>query len=140
MAVKIDRGQAAGLINMTPMIDVVFQLLLFFLVASRFADEERQLKVMLPQASEAKSLLAKVDLFTVNVDRQGDYFVDGRSVSPGQLEGRLRQLATNNPGRQSVEIRADRRCQWEHVVLVMNLCNKVRIRDYRVATTADRGA
>ena len=44
---------------MTPLIDVVFQLLLFFLVATRFAAEDRELDVMLPAASEAKPLTAQ---------------------------------------------------------------------------------
>ena len=59
MGVKINKGTAASLINLTPMIDVIFQLLLFFLVASRFSEEERQLNVVLPQASEAKPITAK---------------------------------------------------------------------------------
>ena len=46
-------------LNMTPLIDVVFQLLLFFLVATRFAAEDRELDVMLPAASEAKPLMAQ---------------------------------------------------------------------------------
>jgi len=136
MTVKIDRGQAAGLINLTPMIDVVFQLLLFFLVASKFADEERELKVVLPQASEAKPLIAKPQEFFVNVDQQGHYYVGGKVLNKVQLEQSLRQVGVNNPGRQSVVIRADKRCQFEFVVGVMNACNKANIRDYRV-TTAD---
>ena len=59
MSVRINKGRAAALVDLTPMIDVVFQLLLFFLVASKFADEEREMKVVLPQASEAKPLIAK---------------------------------------------------------------------------------
>lgn len=140
MAVRIKKGTSSGQVNMTPLIDVVFALLLFFLVVSRFADEERQLKVMLPQASEAKPLIAKIEAFTVEVDREGQYVVDGRQATKEQLEQRLAQLSANNPGRQSVEIRADKRCAWQHVVLVMNLCNKVRIRDYRVATAQEKGA
>ena len=50
MAVKINRGRALDAINMTPVIDMVFLLLIFFLVASQFAEEERALKVVLPSA------------------------------------------------------------------------------------------
>jgi biopolymer transport protein ExbD len=134
MAVKIDKGQAAGLINLTPMIDVVFQLLLFFLVASKFAAEERQIKVALPPASEAKPITAKLNEYFVNVDRDGRYFANGKIVNRAQLEQILMQLSRNNPGRQKVAIRADKRCQFEHVVAVINLCNKANIRDYHVNT------
>ena len=53
MAVNIDKGRALDSINMTPVIDMVFLLLIFFLVASQFAEEERSLEVVLPSASEA---------------------------------------------------------------------------------------
>lgn len=140
MSVKIEKGRAAGLIDLTPMIDVVFQLLLFFLVASKFADEERELKVVLPQASEAKPLVAKPQEFFVNVDREGHYYVGGKTINLHGLDGRLMQLAANNPGRQTVVIRADKRCDWEHVVAVMNSCNKANIRDYRVTTAEGKKA
>ena len=39
-----------------------------------------------------------------------------------------------NPGRATVLIRADKRCQWDFIVAAMNACNKAKIRDYRVTT------
>jgi len=136
MSVKINKGRTAGIVDLTPMLDVVFQLLLFFIVASRFADQERELNVVLPQASEAKPLIAKPQEFFVNVDREGKYFVGGRPVVLGELDRQLAQLAANNPGRQTVVIRADKKCDWEFVVAVMNSCNKAKIKDYRVTTAA----
>lgn len=136
MSVKINKGQSAGLVNLTPMIDVVFQLLLFFLVASKFAEDERELRIVLPHASEARPLTTRPEVLFVNVDRQGQYIVERETLSAAALETRLKQISANNPGRQTVEIRADRQCRWEFVVEVMNLCNKAGIRDYRVTTTA----
>ena len=135
MTVNIRKGQAAGLINLTPMIDVVFQLLLFFLVASRFADEEREFKVMLPHASEAMPLTVRPREYVVNIDRPGHYYVQGRMLAPAVLEESLRQLATDNPGRQVVIIRADKHSEWEHVIFVMNACNRAKLFDYRVTTS-----
>lgn len=136
MTVKINKGRASGLVNLTPMIDVVFQLLLFFLVASKFAEDERELNIVLPHASEARPLTTKPDLLFVNVDAQGRYFVGQDEFNAAGLEAKLKQVSANNPGQQTVEIRADRQCRWEFVVEVMNLCNKAGIRDYRVTTTA----
>jgi len=137
MAVNLKPTKAAGAINFTPLIDCVFLLLIFFLVASKFEEEERELSVVLPQATEAKPLTSKPTELFVNVDRAGRYIVQSTSCSPAQLEQVLKQASANNPGRQSVIIRADERCEWKHVVLVMDLCNKAHIRDYRV-TTAPR--
>jgi biopolymer transport protein ExbD len=138
MAVRIDKGVASGSINMTPMIDCVFLLLIFFLVATRFEEEkrelaEREMPVVLPQASEAVPLVARPKELFVNIDQQGHCFVGGRALTYPQLLEALRQAQADNPGRQTVIIRADKRCVWEYVVEAMNLCNKAQIRDYRVA-------
>jgi biopolymer transport protein ExbD len=138
MAVRIQKGDALNTINMTPVIDMVFLLLIFFLVASRFAEEERHLAVVLPSASEAKPLVAAPSELFVNVDATGSFFVDGRRVDEQELESILRQSVVNNPATQSVIIRADKHVVFEHVVVVMNLCNRTGVHGYSVAT-ADEG-
>jgi len=75
----------------------------------------------------------------VNIDRQGRYFVAGKVLSLKELKSVLVRAHVNNPGRQAVVIRADKRCQWEHVVAVMNACRDARIRDYRVTTFGSDG-
>ena len=134
MAVTIDKGKALDNLSLTPLIDIVFLLLIFFLVATRFAEEERELDVMLPQASEARPLTVQPSELFINIDRQGHFFVTGKILSLGQLQHVLKTAWVNNPGRQSVVIRADRRCLWDAVVAAMNACNKAHIHDYRVTT------
>jgi biopolymer transport protein ExbD len=134
MPVKINKGRALEGINMTPMIDCVFLLLIFFLVATRFEEMEREMNVVLPQASEAMPLTSKPKELFVNVDREGHFIVRGQQLTSPQLLSTFQRAAAINPGRQTVIIRADKRCVWEHVVEVMNLCNKANIRDYRVTT------
>ena len=132
MAVKIKRGQALGMLSLTPLIDVVFLLLIFFLVATRFAQEDRELDVVLPSASEAKPLIVQPKELFVNIDQQGNFFIDGKTLTGDEVEAVLRQAAVNNPVHQSVIIRADKRVQLDYAVLVMNLCNKVGILDYKL--------
>lgn len=139
MAVTIKKTSALGRLNMTPMIDVVFLLIIFFLVATRFEEEERELPILLPEASEAMPLTSRPKELFVNIDRQGNTIIAGRRLGTDQLLATFRQAQANNPGRQTVIIRADRRCVWEHVVAVMNLCNKAQIRDYRVTTLGADG-
>ena len=134
MAVKLKQGSALSSLSLTPLIDVVFLLLAFFLVATRFAKEERELDVVLPAASEAKPLSAKPKEIFVNVDEDGSYLVQSKIVDQEQLEAILIAASDRNPGNQSVIIRADEGCTWKYVVTVMNLCNKAKITDYRVAT------
>jgi biopolymer transport protein ExbD len=134
MSVKLKKGSALGSLSLTPLIDVVFLLLAFFLVATRFAKEERELDVVLPAASEAKPLSAKPKEIFVNVDNDGSYLVQSKIVDVDQLRDILIQASNVNPGTQSVIIRADEECSWKFVVTVMNLCNEAQITDYRVAT------
>lgn len=132
MAVKIKRGQALGTLSLTPLIDVVFLLLIFFLVATRFAQEDRELDVVLPSASEARPLIVQPRELFVNIDHQGNFFIDGKTLNGEEVEAVLRQAVANNPVNQSVIIRADKRVQLDYAVLVMNLCNKVGILDYKL--------
>ena len=139
MAVKINKGSALASLNLTPLIDVVFLLLIFFLVATKFAEEERELDVLLPEASEAQPLTSKPREMFINIDDKGSYFVTGKILTLDQLYPILRAAWVNNPGRASVIIRADTRCRWEFVVAAMNACNKANIRDYRVTTKKGAG-
>ncbi len=134
MAMKIDKGSALANLSLTPLIDVVFLLLIFFLVATRFAEEERELDVLLPDASEAQPLTSKPRELFINIDDRGRYYVSGKILSLKELFPILKAAWVNNPGRASVVIRADKRCRWEFVVAAMNACTKANIRDYRVAT------
>ena len=133
MAVQLDRGTSLFSLSLTPLVDVVFLLLIFFLVATEFAqEEERQMDLLLPEASEAQPLTSKPRETFVNVDAEGRYFVGGRLLALDQLESELKAAWVNNPDRASVVIRADKRCAWQFVIAAVNACLKANIRQYRV--------
>jgi len=133
MGVRIKTSRALGALSLTPLIDVVFLLLIFFLVATRFEEEERELDVSPPSASEAVPMISKPETLFVNVTKEGELFLGGEEVTVNQLERKLLQAWSSNPGRQKVVIRADKESKTENLVQVMNLCNKVKIHDYTVA-------
>ena len=133
MAIAIKKGRALGALSLTPLIDVVFLLLIFFLVATRFSEEERELNVVLPEASEAKPLISEPQQVFVNVDAQGQYFLSGQRLNEQNLERALLQSWTNNPENTEVIIRGDRRASWQHIAAAMNICNKANIRNYKAA-------
>lgn len=139
MAVNLDKGQALANLALTPLIDVVFLLLIFFLVATKYADEEREMSVLLPEASQAQPRTSKPRETIVNIDQSGNYFVSGKNLTLGELERLLQSVRVNNPGRASVILRADRRCQVEFLVAAMNACNKAKISDYRITTRKESG-
>ncbi len=125
-------------IDMTPMIDCVFQLLLFFMVASRFDEEskvsgEGALDAHLPDAVAAMPMVMRPKEMIVNVNSRGEFYVGGEMHSEAQLGMRLQRAEINNPGNQPVVIRGDERSDWKYIARVMSLCNQAKIRDYRVA-------
>ncbi len=136
MAVRIQKSTVIGSLTITPLIDVVFLLLIFFLVASRFSEEERQLDLNLPSVSEAMSVTAPINEIVVNIDAAGQFFIDGEFRPLEQVEQILRRAQTNNPLTQAVVIRADKATDWDHVATAMNLCKKVGIEDFS-ATSED---
>jgi len=138
MAVKIKKGRALGTLSLTPLIDVVFLLLIFFLVATRFAQEDRELDVMLPSASEARPLTVQPKEMFINIDKRGGYFVDGSTLTGQEIENVLQQAATNNQ-HQSVIVRADKRVPLDFVVFVLNACNKAGIFDYSLTIEGQDG-
>jgi biopolymer transport protein ExbD len=139
MSVVIKKSSALNKLNLTPMIDVVFQLLIFFLVATRFEDEEREMDLVLPQSDEAMARIAKPKELFINVDRDGKIILNGRQLTGAELLNQLRQAQANNPGRQTVIIRGDERCDLKFVVAVMNMCAKAQIRDCRITTAPSSG-
>ena len=130
MSVKIKRTSAVGSLSITPLIDVVFLLLIFFLVSSRFSEEERELDLNLPSVTEALPATAQPDEMVVNVDEQGRYFIDGAFRQVEQVEQILRRAKANNPLTQTVVIRADREANWEPVAIAIGLCKKVGINEF----------
>jgi biopolymer transport protein ExbD len=137
MAVQFPKSRALGSLDLTPLIDVVFQLIIFFLVATEFDSEDRELDVTLPKASEARPLTAEPEEVFVNIDRNGNIFMGGKQRTLEELETLLREAKVNNPLSQSVILRADKDVALEHAVAVMNLCNKVGIADYTLTTQGD---
>lgn len=126
-----------GMPNMMPLIDIIFLLLIFFLMASSFKKveqeerKERELKVMLPEVAEAQPLAGTEDLI-INISPEGQYVVAQKQLSEEQVAALLRVTHKTNP-QKPVLIRGDGRAAWKHGVRVMGLCNKAQITNYRVA-------
>ncbi|GAB5404080.1 MAG: biopolymer transporter ExbD [Aureliella sp.] len=124
MSVQIKRGQVLAALSMTPLIDVVFLLLIFFLVASRLSQEDRVMDVPLPSAANAMPMTEEPQELIVNIDERGALFVNSQNMQVEEFESLLRSSIANNPLGQSVIIRADRRVPLQTPVDVMDICLK----------------
>ncbi len=134
---KLTYTSSASTLSLTPLIDVVFLLLIFFLVTSEFENEERRLDIVLPSATTAVPMISKPREIVIDIDHEGTVFLSGQPTSLGELQKLLKVAAASNPTNQSVVIRADRSTAFQPVVNVMDLCNRSGISDYSVTTADD---
>lgn len=114
------RRLSAG-INLTPMLDVVFNLLFFFVMSTEIKSGVAQLSVRLPQASSASKVQAAA-VPTLILDQAGRIFYENRPVGDSELELVLRSVAQN--GGREVRLRGDERVDLGKAVKIMDLCRK----------------
>ena len=134
MAVQLKHSSVASTLSLTPLIDVVFLLLIFFLVTSEFEDEERRLDIVLPSATSAVPMIGKPREVVIDIDSDGKIYLSGQPTTVNDLQPLLERAVAENPTNQSVVIRADRASSFQPVVSVMDVCNRTGISDYSVTT------
>lgn len=118
-------------LDLTSLIDVVFLLLLFFMLTTTFVETGR-LKVDLPEAGEAAAE-GRQEQRVIEIDAQGRYALDGEEVHIDQLAARLRPSAGGD-GEGSVLVRADGRASHQDVVRALDAARAAGIRHVGIAT------
>ncbi|RMH29402.1 MAG: biopolymer transporter ExbD [Planctomycetota bacterium] len=119
--IRAPRATTDTAIEITPMIDMVFLLLIFFLVATTFHQTERELDVALPQAAAAAPISAALREIVINVAADGSIVVAGEPVEPERLREMLESAVAANP-EQKVSVRGDRGTPYANVVRVLDVC------------------
>ena len=108
-------------VNLTPMVDIVFLLVIFFLVGAQFTDRERQVEIELPTASAtAAPLTDPPDEIVVNLDAAGQLFLADRPVTPAELEREL-VVAKARFADQPVRLRGDGGVDYAAVMRALDL-------------------
>ena len=130
MAVQLKKARAVSSLSILPLIDVVFLLIIFFLVATKFVRAEQELDLNLPTASEALPLTAEVKEIIINIDKDGQFYMDGKYRLVEEIEQALKNRVANNPFNQTVIIRADMETDCQHFITAVNLCKRVGIENY----------
>lgn len=119
-------------INMTPMVDVVFQLIVFFMVGTKFAEMERDIALHVPQVSEVKALTPAPERRVVNVYRDGQISIDRQIVTLEQLVSRLSAARREYAG-LGVLVRGDAEGPFQNVASVLGACRRAGINDLGIS-------
>ena len=130
-----DDNQPYDDINVTPMLDLAYVLLVIFIIMTTASVQG--VKVDLPKTRTIDNL-AKKQIKAVTISQAGDMFLDTYPVTPEQLEQRLAELKRGNPG-QAVVVKGDARTQYAKVMLVLETLKKVGITDIGLATSRVQG-
>jgi biopolymer transport protein ExbD len=135
MRIRTPAAAAEPGLDMTPMIDTVFNLLIFFLVATTFQQAEREVQIALPFASSAAPITAQLREIVVNVRADGGLVVNGRELAPEALAGIIRDAVAANP-QQKVTVRGDRNASYQHVVNALDICKQNGVQQPYLDTVA----
>ena len=134
MAIKIKRDDETS-INLTPLIDIVFLLIIFFMVGSRFSElneSERNIPLQVPQVSEARALTAVPQKRVVNVMQDGRVMLDKREVSLDELFAEL-QRSRQQYRKLGVVVRGDANSPYQHVADVIATCRRAEVVDLNIS-------
>lgn len=122
---KQDEGMS---IELTPMIDMVFLLLIFFLVATTFQQTEREMQIALPEAASAGPISASLREIVVNVQADGVIIVGGREMDPPALQTLIADAVERNP-EQKVTVRGDRETPYALIVNALDACKSAGVQE-----------
>lgn len=129
-------------VNLTPLIDVVFLLLIFFMVTTTF-DQHARLKVSLPESS-AKASQQQSDPLVLSIDAKGNYFLNDRQIVNQQLDT-LKQALIKTIGSEkkdykdiSLVLRADANTPHQSVVRAMDAASQIGLTRLSIATVGGK--
>ena len=119
--------------QMAPMIDIVFILLIHFMAATVFAQWEKQVDITVPTASTAKEQTRQIGELILNVNAEGQIFINGQQYSDETTLDLLKQIAGAFQD-QPIILRADQTTSVQQLIHVMDICRQADVWNIALAT------
>lgn len=123
-------------VAMAPLIDCVFLLLIFFLVATTLKKIDEELPLTLPDAENVLEVQQPEDWLVVSVDESGDFYLDGNPVNVTMLQNELRARYRSNPD-VKVRVDADRGVEFVKVMEILDMLRFENIANIGINTRQD---
>ena len=112
--------------NLAPLIDVVFLLLIFFMVASTLNMNEVQATIQLPGTNTIKGKSIKETVLYIT--KEGQVFLEEKKIEWEQLPDSLHECMLENETRE-ITVYADKEVDFQHIVNMLDLANKLKIKE-----------
>lgn len=129
------KREAATGVDISPLIDMVFILLIFFMVSTTFV---KDMKLDIERPGAASSERASTKAIRVHLDRTGNIYLEGQPVKPWMLQSRIRDLMKGGASGQVLVV-TDRLVSAEKLVDVVDQCRLGGAVDVGVATEKEAG-
>ncbi|TNC92195.1 biopolymer transporter ExbD [Thalassolituus sp.] len=129
---NLNQAEAEGEIDITPMLDVVFIMLIFFIVTASFV-KESGIEVNRPDASTAQAKPRANILIAIN--ENDEIWINKRRVDESQVRANIERLHAENP-QGTVVIQADEEAKTRKLVAVMDAARQAGVYDVSLATEA----
>ena len=128
MLIQAEEANNSISIELTPMIDMVFLLMIFFLVATTFRQEEREMQIALPFAASAAPISTILQDMIINIDNEGKIVLGGRTLNADELRTVVTSAVEKNP-EQKITVRGDRGTAYANIVTVLDICKEAGIQE-----------
>ena len=125
-------------VNLTPLIDVVFLLLIFFMVSTSFV-KQSQITIRLPEAESTAMVEEPPEQIDIMITEQGTYLVNGRELinnRPETIRNALQRVSAGNTD-LPLTISADANARHQHVVTAMDVAGRLGFVRISIATVDD---
>ena len=115
----------------SPMIDLIFLLLAFFIISTMYMTEVRTISIELPRAESAEVVHKSSSL--VSVKKDGTYWLDEKKMPLERLVEEVKARSRANPG-YSVVIRGEKEARYNDVIRVLDACKSAGLTHFGLAT------
>jgi biopolymer transport protein ExbD len=122
---------------MTPMIDMVFLLLVFFMTVSTLAQADRQVELELPESASSDVLNDLSDRGTISIDATGQIYMGSIPQTLQEMQRLLKKSLTEN-SELRIHLRADRTTEYQYIKKVLRACAEVGAYEVIYATYQSR--
>lgn len=127
-------GSERTSIQLAPMIDVVFLLLIFFIVLWNYARFETEIDISVPAASAGENPERTIGEIVVNVKKEGGIIIEGIERTELETLEMFKSIVAAYPD-QALILRGDKEASFDHIVKVLNLCKEANIWNISFATS-----
>ncbi len=132
MRIRSSSNESSEVINMSSLLDVLFILIIFFLVTTTFKQLEDDPLVDLPVDQRNQALASKAgDVVKINIRKSGAYVIMNRAVTQEQVQDTMKKHVKNKP-EVKVMIRADKESKHLYLANILSICKYVGVKETHI--------